>query len=481
MKARGAGTEIWVSARSGSARCSRCGNASSRVHSRYQRTLADAAIAGRPTILVVRVRRFFCDAGGCHARTFTEQINGLTSRYARRTPLLRRILEAIGLALAGRAGARLAATLGIATSRDSLLRLVRAKPDPPIGPVAVAGVDDFALRKRLRYATVVLDMETRRPVDVLADRRVATTAAWLREHPDIRIVCRDGSASYAEAIKTGAPKAVQVSDRWHLWKGLAEAALKEVASHSACWAKTSLPAREGTRAATTRERWQQIHHLLDKGVGLLDITRRLNLGLNTVKRYTRMDQPERLIRAPAYRPTLVDPYREHLRRRRADDPAIPVTRLLAEIKARGYRGSANLLVRYLNQGRADGDRPPISPRGLTGLILTQPDNLTASQRQIRDTLVCACPEMIELTDAVREFAELLNPREGNENRLQDWITTVRGYDLPYLHALTRGLEKDRHAVTAGLTLPHSNGPTEGHVNRIILWNLNCRFSTVYPD
>lgn len=107
------------------------------MHSRYQRTLADAAIAGRPTILVVRMRRFFCNAGGCHARTFAEQINGLTSRYARHTPLVRRILEAIGLALAGRAGARLAATLGIATSRDSLLRLVRAKPDPPIGPVAV--------------------------------------------------------------------------------------------------------------------------------------------------------------------------------------------------------------------------------------------------------------------------------------------------------------------------------------------------------
>ena len=104
-KARGVGMEIWVSARSGSARCSRSGNASSRVHSHYQRTLAEAAIAGRPTILVVRVRRFFCDAGGCHARTFAEQINGLTSRYARRTPLVRRILEAIGLALAGRAGA----------------------------------------------------------------------------------------------------------------------------------------------------------------------------------------------------------------------------------------------------------------------------------------------------------------------------------------------------------------------------------------
>ena len=372
----------------------------------------------------------------------------------------------IGLALAGRAGARLAATLGMTCGRDTLLRRARDRPDPPRHELHVVGVDDFALRKRLRYATVLVDMDTRRPVDVLADRRVDPTATWLRTHPEIRIVCRDGSAAYAEAINQGAGQAVQVSDRWHLWKGLGDAALKEVATHSGCWAKATLPIREGTRAATTRERWQHVHDLLDRGVGLGECARRLNLSLNTVKRYARIAQPERLVRAPAYRPTLVDPYREHLRQRRAEDPAVPVTRLLAEITALGYRGSANLLVRYINQGRVENDRPPISPRGLTGLILTRDDNLSDTQRRLRDELTTACPEMIELTDAVRRFAELLIPCEGNEERLQEWITTVRSFDLPYLHAFTRGLDKDTLAITAGLTLPYSNGPTEGHVNRI---------------
>jgi transposase len=84
------------------------------------------------------------------------------------------------------------------------------------------GVDDFALRKRLRYATVVIDMTAGRPIDVLADRRVGSTAAWLRAHPGVRVVCRDGSAAYAEAITQGAPRARQVSDRWHLWHGLSQ-------------------------------------------------------------------------------------------------------------------------------------------------------------------------------------------------------------------------------------------------------------------
>jgi hypothetical protein len=104
------------------------------VHSRYQRGLADAAVGGQRVVVQVTVRRFFCDSTHCPARTFAEQVDGLTSRHARRTPLLRGMLDAIGLALAGRAGARLAGRLGLPASRSRMLRLVRALPDPEVGP-----------------------------------------------------------------------------------------------------------------------------------------------------------------------------------------------------------------------------------------------------------------------------------------------------------------------------------------------------------
>jgi hypothetical protein len=138
----------------------------------------------------------------------------------------------------------------------------------------------------------------------------------------VQVVCRDGSGAYAEAVRRALPGAVQVSDRWHLWHGLAEAVLKEVAAHSARWAGAGPPPASGRRAQTTLERWQQVHDLPGKGVGLLECARRLDLSLNTVKRYARATQPERLQRAPQYRPTLVDPYRDHLRRRRTEDPAV---------------------------------------------------------------------------------------------------------------------------------------------------------------
>jgi hypothetical protein len=154
---------------------------------------------------------------------------------------------------------------------------------------------------------------------------------------------RDGSGAYGEAVRQALPSAVQVSDRWHLWHGLGEAVRKEVAAHSACWAK-GIPLQDGKRAATTAERWQQVHDLRVRNVGLLDCARRLGLSLNTVKRYDRASEPERLQRVPKYRPTLVDPHRDYLCKRRAEEPGVPVQQLLREIRERGYQGSSNLLV-----------------------------------------------------------------------------------------------------------------------------------------
>ena len=229
--------------------------------------------------------------------------------------------------------------------------------------------------------------------------------------------------------------------------------------------RKAAPIQEGKRAGTTLERWQQVRDLRSKGAGLLDCSRRLGLSLNTVKRYDRADKPERLQRAPQYRPTLVDPYRDHLRKRRAENPGIPVQQLLREIRELGYQGSSNLLVRYVNQGRADSDRPHLAPRKAAQILLTRPENMTDGQRETATRIASACPEMNALASLIRSFAAMLDPDPGNEDRLQQWITGARAAGLPHLHSFTRGLDLDIKAATAALTLPHHNGRTEGVNNK----------------
>jgi transposase len=457
-----AGEVIVVRARtrSGAVACPGCGAETPRVHGYHERTPADVPLDGRRVLVKVRARRMRCPDLDCKVQTFREQVPGVLDRYQRRTSRLTNQVSAVARELAGRASARLLPALGIGVSRHTAVRILLKVPLPALAVPRVLGIDDFALRRGLAYATVLIDAETGRRVDVVPGRTTDAAEAWLRDHPGAEVLCRDGSGAYGEAARRALPGAVQVSDRWHLWHLLGEAARKEVLAHSACWAKGT-PMQEGKRAETTRERWQQVHDLRSKGVGLLDCARRLNLTLNTVKRYDRASEPERMQRVPKYKPTLVDPHRDYLRKRRAEQPGVPVQQLLREIRERGYQGSSNLLVRYINQGRLDGDRPHLSPRRATRLLLTRPDRLTGGQQETLTRIEDACPEMTALAAAIRSFAGMLTPDPGNGRHLQEWIAAVRAADLPHVHAFTRGLDLDIKAATAALTMPFHNGRTEG--------------------
>jgi transposase len=499
-----AGDRIVIEARSerNRAACPGCGTESARVHDRYYRRLADTALAGRPVVIRLLVRRLLCREAECARVTFVEQIPGLTSPHSRYSPPLRKALAAIGVSLAGRPGARLARKLGMPTSQDTLLNLLRAAPLPRPGSVTALGVDEFALRRgHVCRIIVLLDMDTHRPVDVLPGRDAEPLAAWLREHPGAEIICRDRAGAYSEGARAGAPDAIQVADRWHIWHNVGEAIDKTVTAHHACVraamnveaapaispAPDAEPAthpqpsvepdgsldvcgRERALVVRTRERYAAVQQLLADGASLAEICRKLELEHGTVRRFDRATSLDELLVKAVNRASVLDRYTQHLTARFTAG-VTNATVLHAELSALRFTGSVQTIRRWLHpcgqQAPAAPQpiRPAIpKPRRITRWIMTDPQHLASEEQAQLTDVLASCPELQAVAGHVRDFADLMNKHRGD--RLPDWMLRVQADNLPALHSLVTGLRRDLDAATAGLTMIWSSGPVEGGVNRI---------------
>ncbi|MFF3617513.1 ISL3 family transposase [Streptomyces sp. NPDC002580] len=495
------------------AACSGCGARSARVHGRYRRSLADLPVAGRGVKVVVTVRRFKCVNDACCQTTFSEQVPGLTSPFARRAPTLTKALVSIALALAGRAGSRLATRLGMPCGRDLLIKLIRAQPAPEVPKVTVLGVDDFAIWRRHSYNTILIDMETHRPIDVLPDREAQTLADWLAAHPGVEIVCRDRGGAYAEGVRAGAPQAMQVADGWHLWRNLAEAVEKTVGAHHGCIrAAFAIPpvAKEpvagdlvtkepptvetapfvpldGTldslgrpwRLVTrTIERYEIVQHRLAEGKTLAAIRRELRLDHSTVRRFARARSLDELLVKATNRATILDEYKAYLHQRWTDG-CHNIPQLHRELREQGFTGDIQCVRRYFRPFKkphsplpkqppvpAPEPRPAPKPRRVVRWIMTNPAHLTETDATELKEIRAACPELDAAARHVRDFADMMRDLRGE--LLPSWMERVLAEDLPALHSLVNGLRRDHDAVTAALTTSWSSGQIEGHVTRVKL-------------
>ncbi len=496
--------------------CPRCQQMATRVHSQYMRTLADLPWADRAVRVRLYVRRFFCLDDACQQRIFTERVPTIVAPWARRTRRLAERQRSVGLALGGAAGARMAARLDQPTSRDTLLRLVRQLPDLDEVTPTRLGVDDFALRKGQRYGTILVNLDTGRPIDLVRERTAEVLATWLATHPGVELITRDRAGAYAEGARQGAPDAVQIADRWHILSNVAEALKRIFADYP--HALTPAPGESEVRAeagtastnnasasgATTppaappplpltrmehlqqqrhtrrQERYAQIHALAAQGSSLRTIAMQLQLSRGTVRKYARATTappPQRR----AKRPSLLDAYKPYLVARWNAGCHVGVD-LLREIEAQGYQGGRSVAMDFVaairqQQGvgrkkrtglppqRARDPRPTApTPTTLTWVVLKRPERRTAQEQAHLLAVQQTEPKLAVVVTLVEDFAMMV--RERAAERLDAWLERAARSGVGALKSFASGIRRDYAAVKAGLSVPYSNGVVEGNVNRL---------------
>ena len=422
-------TEVTITLRAASptAPCPCCGVISKRIQSRYTRTLRDLPASGRPVHLVLHVRRFYCQESTCERKIFAERFPALTLPRVKFTLRLQEALQEMGFELGGEAGARLGKKLSYPGSPDTILRLVKRAELPTASAPRVVGLDDWSWKRRLRYGTLICDLESHHPIDVLPDRSVETVSDWFEKHPSVEIVSRDRSSEYAAAIRKGAPQALEVADRWHISKNLVESVQtllarcraeirrglpisgrpgQETQETEPTLEEEKRPARSRgeeqarlARRAQKLDRYEQVLELHDQGFTAADIGSRIGISGRTVQRWLAHGSfPE--ARGRRRRPSLIDPYERYVREwwQAGNRNGLQLYRALT---AQGYKGSSKAMYRYLErlrtpQRRSSGVAPAkpqkrmrvlaspaplenFSAQRATWLFVCQPDDLVETQ------------------------------------------------------------------------------------------------------
>jgi transposase len=408
-------------------------------------------------------------------------------------------------------------------------RAVIASTDTFGGSIRVLGVDDFAFRRGMRYGAILVDLERHQVIDLLPDREAATFASWLAQHQgtQVEVVSRDRGGAFADGARQAAPDATQVADRFHLLQNLGKAldlvltrehdVLTHVADAlNAAPEPTEAPVEEQhaddeamslspreasdlsngplvAPAPTTRlerehaavearrrARYDRVVALAGDGYSLREIARRAQVNRGTVRRYLRAGQYHPCAK-PRRRPHDCDAYALYLRARWQEGEHNSAT-LLAEIRSQGYTGAASTVRQYVRAWRtgprhpgrrrraedAAGAPPPrprrFSPRQTRWILLRPVEALDADERAYRHALCKESAMIAQAQTLVEDFGRIVRGRARAD--LDPWLHLAAGSQLPELVSFANGIRRDYEAVAAALTSPHSQGQTEGQVNRL---------------
>ena len=482
--------------------CPRCRYPAFRVHSRYERLIADLPWAGIRAQIRLKARRFLCQNENCKQSIFCERIPDVAERYGRQTIRLNQTIRHLGLTAGGENGKKAANETGIHISADTILRRIRSTPQPDTIVPTVLGVDDWAKRKGQSYGTILVDLERHRVVDLLPDRQAETLAAWLRQHPGVKFISRDRSYAYADGARQGAPDAIQIADRWHILKNLSEAVERALQAKPEYIRQAARQVDQETVETKSevdqpiascgrlirwnerrRQRYEEVRELWRQGTTIRQIAEHYGMHRRTVRMYINSEScPER--QSPGNRPSQLDRHFDYLAQRWSEG-CHNSAEMYRDLRLRGFSGSEALVRRavapWRNQLPATlkrvrqgpvAEKPqskrnkPIaaSARQSAWLLLQNEEMLEPEQKDYLARLCRCSPAIEELKQLGQGFSRIL--REKSAEDFAAWLNDALKSSFPAMRTFANGLIRDRKAVEAALIYQWSNGQTEGQVNKL---------------
>jgi transposase len=479
------------------AECPKCGVESFHIHSRYIRIIKDLPCFGLSVYLHIRTRRFFCLNLGCKQQIFCERLSELVVSRGRFSLRLNQIISFIGLANGGLMGSRLASKLSISVSHDTLLRRIRSHKCPSDIKVKHLGIDHWAIRKGQRYGTIMVDLERHCVIDLLSGRDSQTVIEWLKQHPEIEIISRDRGNNYIEASSKGAPQAIQVADRFHLLMNLTDTVdrflkcrnrimkeamdainaqssksqVVELESGSEVINVPALLSTQPTKIDLRYERYEQVRAMHKQGAGIQTIAKYFCMHRRTVRLFINAQTfPQRA--KPLKRPSKLDKHAQYLKKRWGEGCHSPY-KLWKELKAQGYIIGRSTLSRYMMKYRKDlpfyklkPQSPIPSTRHTAWLFGQSPKDLKPDQEIFITKLCEISPEVNLVYKLAQSFSEMVRAR--NSSLLHQWLDDAKKSEIQELSNFANGLRKEISSIESALSLPISNGPVEGQVNRLKL-------------
>ena len=469
--------------------CPLCQTISFRIHSKYARTIGDLPVSGKLAKLKLQVRKFFCENIDCSRKIFTERFKEQLYSYSRRFERLNELITSIGLELGGNVAQRIGKLCYVKISASTILRLVIKCPTPAIQLPKIIGVDDWAFKKRLKYGTIIVDLEKNEVLDLLPDREAKTLTAWLKLHSSVETVSRDRSSTYASAIREADNKIIQIADRWHILKNLTEGfegflntqrkSLRDISAELGESQQLELEnivpktiditKKEITITGKYHDNFLKVKQLQDDGVSKRKIAKILKMSRNTINRYWKRTS---FLQKVSHQKSNILDFEDYLIKRWQEGEQ-KVKILFEEIKEQGFKHSIKLVYDFVKKypktiveflPEAAKVKYYSSKQLSIWLSTFRKDWSEELPRAYLAKLLEDNPIIKKVRNTVLNFRRLMKEKEGD--KLAAWCNEVINDENENIKGFARGILKDFQAVYQGFVSNWSNGPVEGQVNRL---------------